>query len=187
MLLQNPDICRKLKAELADALPEPDQVPSAAVVENLPYLKAIIQETLRLYPSAVVRQSRVAPDTDLVYANQKTGEKWVIPAGVPMMMTPMPVHLNPEYFPEPTAFNPDRWLESPHLDQYLLTFSKGTRACIGYVMVSLAYGIYFANAALGLILHTQKCLCLSREYFASMIGTTGPTSRQDQRWSYMIP
>lgn len=138
----------KLKKELSEALPDPDQSPPLAVVENLPYLRAIIQETLRLYPSAVVRQTRVAPDTDLVYANRKTGEKWVIPAGVPITMAPMPVHMNEEYFPQPGKFDPNRWLERPSLDQYLLTFSKGTRACIGYdiVSVSLASGVVLSNS-----------------------------------------
>jgi hypothetical protein len=43
------------------------------------------------------------------------------------------VHRNPEIFPEPTVFDPERWLQedSHDLDKYLVSFSKGPRSCLG--------------------------------------------------------
>ena len=51
-LLANPDKLAKLKEELVAALPDPDTVPTLAVVEKLPYFNAAIQEGLRLHPGA---------------------------------------------------------------------------------------------------------------------------------------
>ena len=57
---------------------------------------------------------------------------------------------DPEIFPQPQTFNPDRWLEAAaqdqRLDRYLVTFSKGTRSCLG---MNVAYSeMYLGVAAL---------------------------------------
>lgn len=43
------------------------------------------------------------------------------------------MHYNPELFPDPYSFDPDRWLQldSSKLDQHLVAFSKGPRSCLG--------------------------------------------------------
>lgn len=47
----------------------------------------------------------------------------------------MLMHYNPDVFPEPEMFNPDRWLpldtEGKRLNKYLVPFSKGSRQCVG--------------------------------------------------------
>ncbi len=45
------------------------------------------------------------------------------------------VHFNPEIFPNPHQWRPERWLESPDLDDWLVTFSKGPRMCLGVKLV----------------------------------------------------
>ena len=47
------------------------------------------------------------------------------------------VHRNPEIFPDPTVFDPERWLQedSHDLDKYLVAFSKGPRTCLGIKLV----------------------------------------------------
>jgi len=51
------------------------------------------------------------------------------------MTTPL-VHLNPSIFPDPLLFKPDRFLENPRLKRYILSFSHGSRQCLG---INLAY------------------------------------------------
>ncbi|KAJ5086802.1 hypothetical protein NUU61_008109 [Penicillium alfredii] len=51
-LLANPDKLKKLKAELAAALPDPNSVPSLATIEKLPSLNAVIAECLQVHPGA---------------------------------------------------------------------------------------------------------------------------------------
>lgn len=61
-------------------------------------------------------------------------------------MTGTLIHYDPTVFPDPTAFRPERWLENPRLDKYLVAFSRGSRQCIG---INLAYAeIYLALAAI---------------------------------------
>lgn len=74
---------------------------------------------------------RVSPIDDLVYTDNAQ-DNWTIPAGTPMSMTPTLIQTVPEYFPSPNEFRPERWIENPRLDQYLLAFSKGSRICLGY-------------------------------------------------------
>ena len=38
---------------------------------------------------------------------------------------------NPDIFPDPMEFKPEPWVENPRLDKYLLSFSKGSRICVG--------------------------------------------------------
>lgn len=137
-LLANPDKLKKLKEELDLALPDPDIPPTASQVEHLPYLTAVIQETLRLHPPATLRMARVSPDEPLFY-DDGHNPKWEIPAGTPASMTPTLIHTNPRTFPEPGKFQPERWLTNARLDRYLLSFSKGTRICLGYVVVHLTF------------------------------------------------
>lgn len=47
-------------------------------------------------------------------------------------MEPYSVLKDPEIFPEPFSFKPERWLDKENrLDKYLVAFGKGSRGCIG--------------------------------------------------------
>lgn len=60
-----------------------------------------------------------------------------IPSGTPVGMSAFLIHNNPIIFPSPESFIPERWLpseedpEGVYLKRFLLSFSKGTRACLG--------------------------------------------------------
>lgn len=135
-LLADPSILKKLKQELATSFPDPDARPTAAQLERLPYLSAIIQEGLRCHPAVSGRMQRIAPDENLVYHDPSTKEYWVIPTGVSVSMDAISISMNPRIFPEPRRFLPERWIGNSRLDKYLLSFSKGTRMCAG---INLAY------------------------------------------------
>jgi cytochrome P450 len=52
------------------------------------------------------------------------------------------MHYDPSIFPSPTTFRPERWIENPRLDKYLIAFARGSRQCIG---INLAYAeLYLA-------------------------------------------
>ncbi|ERF75990.1 hypothetical protein EPUS_01356 [Endocarpon pusillum Z07020] len=135
-LLANHEILQKLKEELEGALPDLNTPFTSAQLEQLPYLTGIIQEGIRLHPGAIIRQTRIAPEQNMIYRDACTEKEWVIPAGVPVSMDARSCNLNPKVFVDPHKFIPERWLENPRLDKYMLTFSRGTRMCLG---MNLAY------------------------------------------------
>ena len=134
-LLADPETVAKLKAELELAMPDKYAPPKLGVLEQLPYLSAVIQEGLRLSYGVTARLARVAPTEAL----QCHG--YSIPAGTPVSMDSISMHQNADIFPEPHRFNPDRWLEKSKggrsLDRYMVSFSKGSRACLGIKCVAL--------------------------------------------------
>ncbi|KAH8432378.1 uncharacterized protein LDX57_010018 [Aspergillus melleus] len=134
-LLANPDKLNKLRAELLQALPNPDSPMSLSELEKLPYLSAVIQEGLRMHPGGILRMQRISPDKPLQYIDPRTGTTTTFAPGTSISMDARSVNMNPELFPNPSEFVPERWLENPQLSRYLLTFSKGTRICLGWVLL----------------------------------------------------
>lgn len=134
-LLANPLKLKRLRAELLDTIPEGSS-PTFARIEALPYLSAVIQEGLRLHPAVSTRQERVAPDEDLFYTNESTRTTYKIPAGTCIAMTPVLLSRLPEFYTSPAEFRPERFLEDPSLKRYQMTFSRGSRICLG---INLAY------------------------------------------------
>jgi cytochrome P450 len=113
-----------------------------AALEQLPYLTGCVQESIRLSYGVSTRLQRIAPDETLVFNDGK--KDWLIPPSTPVGMTSVLVHHDESIFPDSKKFLPERWIGHPNLDKYLLSFSKGTRMCIG---INLAYAeLYLALA-----------------------------------------
>lgn len=136
-LLARPEILAKLKTELKSAVPnrEVQPIPLPAL-ENCQYLVAVVQEALRLSYGVTARLQRISPDKEMVFQDQTSKKNWVIPPGTPVSMTTVLVHNDPSIFPDPHLFRPERWIENPRLDRFLVSFSKGSRQCLG---IYLAY------------------------------------------------
>jgi cytochrome P450 len=132
-LLSNPVVLRTLKEELAEAIPDAEIVTPEATLSNLPYLTGVIKEGLRLGYGISGRLHRV-PLEPLTFS--APDHEWVIPPGTPVSMTSVLMHHNEHIFPNSYEFRPERWIKNPGLDRYLVSFSKGSRSCIG---INLAY------------------------------------------------
>ncbi|KAJ6185655.1 hypothetical protein N7519_006956 [Penicillium mononematosum] len=137
-ILKNESIKAKLREELGTVMPTPESRPTWRQLEQLSYLSAVVWETLRVSTGIASRSARVAPNEALVYKNH------TIPAGTPVSETNYFVLTDPEIFPDPHTFDPDRWLRAAakgeHLDRYMVNFSKGSRICVG---MNLAYAELF--------------------------------------------
>lgn len=122
---------QQLYKELKAAIPalSPENFPSLAVLEKLPYLSAVVRESLRLCNPITHRLSRKFPDKALRY------QDYVIPPGSTVSMTSMLIHENERIYPEPHKFRPERWLnesrQTRQLERYLVPFNKGVRVCLG--------------------------------------------------------
>ncbi|TFK73743.1 cytochrome P450 [Pluteus cervinus] len=140
-LLSNPKVKATLLRELQEAWPDKDSSMSYEALEKLPYLTAVIKESLRMASGIVTPLPRVVGPTDV----EILGEK--IPAGTVVAMGHTMVHRNPEIFHDPDQFMPERWLQddAQSLDRYLVAFSKGPRSCLGINLAWCELYLIFAN------------------------------------------
>lgn len=141
-LLENPHILKKLRDELHVAIPDAEARVSWNQLEQLPYLSAVICEGLRLSYGVSTRLQRINPQGPL-YLKTGGNLELEIPQNTPVGMTATLIHAHPALFPEPYTFQPERWLDERgkrhhRLDGYLLSFSRGTRQCVGIKYVSFS-------------------------------------------------
>lgn len=118
-----------LMSELQTVMPEIDTIPVLNDLEKLPYLTAVIKETLRITSLMVSRLPLVAPAETLSYGG------YVIPHGHAVSMSQRHILQNEKIYRRPDEFLPARWLKNdPDIEvaeRYYVPFSRGTRNCIG--------------------------------------------------------
>ncbi|KAI1506236.1 cytochrome P450 [Biscogniauxia marginata] len=160
-LLTQPKTLSKLIKELRDVVDNPQRLPPWTTLEKLPYLDAVIHEGLRLSYGVSARTSRVPTEESLIYrgtwmprsSNKPIAVEHVIPQGFAIGMSAVITHHDESIFPDSHSFMPERWLDengerSKDLERALLTFSKGSRACLG---MNLAFcELYLTVTALAL-------------------------------------
>lgn len=130
-LPMSPSILAKLKAELNDAIPDPNIAASLPILEKLPYLNAVVQQALRLRYGVSSRLQRISPGKATLFTDASNAKTWTIPPGTLVGMTSVLIHHDMSLFPDSRAFRPERWLEMPRLDRYLVPFPTGSRQCLG--------------------------------------------------------
>ncbi|MCJ1432263.1 hypothetical protein MMC27_001619 [Xylographa pallens] len=128
-ILDNKLVLGKLMEELQAASSGVSSHFTLNTLEHLPYLNAVIYEGLRISYGVAHRLQRIAPDRTIRF------HEWTIPQGTPVGMTSVLMHNNPDVFPDPHKFIPERWLpietEGQRLQKYLVAFSRGSRGCVG--------------------------------------------------------
>lgn len=130
-LAMNPDAQQKLyetlKAALIDVEDEASDEYFDIVVNNLPYLEAVVKETLRKYPP-VSNLTRMVSKDGYELGNVKLFKDQMV------QVMSFQVHYDPEYYPEPERYNPERFMPE-NKDQLVpytyLPFGIGPRNCIG--------------------------------------------------------
>ncbi|KAL2009213.1 hypothetical protein VTN00DRAFT_7407 [Thermoascus crustaceus] len=136
LLISNPRVTAKLREELEPVMAaivangESDGAFHYDQVKDLKYLKACIDEALRRRPPVSMGLSREVPKGGATIAGH------FIQEGVSVSVPSFSVHHDPEIFPDPYEYKPERWLEMEGeekrraLDSFI-PFSTGPRACIG--------------------------------------------------------
>ncbi|KAL0958927.1 hypothetical protein HGRIS_014243 [Hohenbuehelia grisea] len=142
-VLDNPPVLRKLVAELREAWPSVEDQVGLSVLEKLPYLTAVIKESLRVGHGVVSATPRIVGPGDAVIGGVH------VPAGTVVSMSSTYMHLNPDIFENPHQFRPERWLEkrtdSVNLNSYLVPFSRGPRMCLGVNLAWCELYLIFGN------------------------------------------
>ncbi|KAI1326979.1 putative benzoate 4-monooxygenase cytochrome P450 [Xylariaceae sp. FL0255] len=107
-----------------------DGIPAVEITDQLPFLDAIIKETLRLHAPLPGPEPRSCPFEDVVI------DGYEVPAGTVVSIAPYTLHRNESVFPDPGAFRPERWLgemggDVGEMKKWFWAFSSGGRMCIG--------------------------------------------------------
>ena len=134
LLASHPPAQTRLRYEVTSALD--GRPPHIADLAQMPYLDAVLCETLRLYPPAWVIGRE--PLTDCEIAGYPVGR------GMGVLFSQWVIHRDPRYFERPDAFMPERWLDGlqKRLPRFAyFPFGGGQRICIGANFAMMEAGI----------------------------------------------
>jgi cytochrome P450 len=118
-LHREPRCLQTLRDELAPLGPDADPMAWA----RLPYLDAVVKETLRLWP--------VVTDINRVLAQPMQLGDYELPAGTNIAASSAILHYEPDLYPDPETFRPERFLERRFGPHEYLPFGGGERMCPG--------------------------------------------------------
>ena len=140
VLAEHPAVEARLHAELDRVL---GTVPvQAADLERLPYLRAVLEETLRLYPPAWGVGRRALERRSL--------GGYDVPRRAVLGLSQFAVHRDARFWPEPERFDPERWLD-PSAARVprgaFFPFGDGPRRCIAEHFARAEAGIVMATLA----------------------------------------
>uniref|UniRef100_A0A8C0GPJ7 Cytochrome P450 family 27 subfamily B member 1 n=1 Tax=Chelonoidis abingdonii TaxID=106734 RepID=A0A8C0GPJ7_CHEAB len=124
-LSRHPQVQAALHEEITGVM-KGGAIPSATDVAQMPLLKAVMKEALRLYP-VIPGNARVISDRDI-----QVGE-YIIPRKTLITLCHYATSRDARFFPEPDSFKPERWLQkdASHHPYASIPFGVGKRSCIG--------------------------------------------------------
>ncbi|XP_032068271.1 25-hydroxyvitamin D-1 alpha hydroxylase, mitochondrial [Thamnophis elegans] len=137
-LSRHPQIQAAVHEEITTVMQD-NLIPSAADVAQMPLLKAVVKEVLRLYP-VIPGNARVISDRDI-----QVGD-YIIPKKTLITLCHYATSRDEKYFSDPNSFQPERWLHknASHHPYASIPFGFGKRSCIGRRIAELE--VYLALA-----------------------------------------
>lgn len=138
LLSQNPAAEDRLHQEIGSVLA--GRTPAPDDLDRMPYLNAVISESLRLYPPAfaIGRSSKVPIDLGGYH----------FPEDTVFLMSSWVTQRDPRYFPDPLSFRPERWIDAPAPEGFrYFPFGGGPRRCIGQAFALMEIGLVVATLA----------------------------------------
>ncbi|RDA92307.1 hypothetical protein CP533_3248 [Ophiocordyceps camponoti-saundersi (nom. inval.)] len=147
-LARNPAVVARLRAEILKTVGSED-APTYEHLRNMTYLRAIIDETLRLYPSVPFNLRRPLVDTTLPRGGGPDGsEPLAVLAGTVISYSPIVMQRRPDLYPpvsdtfaDPAVFSPERWAHWQPRSQDYIPFNAGPRICLGqqFALTEMCY------------------------------------------------
>ncbi|WVZ86280.1 hypothetical protein U9M48_033086 [Paspalum notatum var. saurae] len=146
-LLQNPHVMTKLRAEVRSRVPKGQGTVSEADLNSMPYLRAVIKESLRLHPVTPL----LAPHFSMASCTVDDGV--VVPAGVRVLINAWAIGRDARFWEDAEEFAPERFLDGGGAAQvsfrgndfHFLPFSAGRRQCPGMNFAMAAVEVMLAN------------------------------------------
>ncbi len=129
-----PSVRQKLLQELDSLGENPDPME----ISRLPYLSAVCQETLRIYPVGMLTFPRVVREPMELMGHQ-------LEPGTVVFGSIYLTHRREDLYPEPLQFKPERFLDRQFSPYEYLPFGGGSRRCIGLALAQLEIKLAIAT------------------------------------------
>jgi cytochrome P450 len=129
-----PSVRQKLLQELDSLGENPDPME----IFRLPYLSAVCQETLRIYPVAMLTFAR-----EVLTPVELMGHQ--LEPGTVVLGSIYLTHRREDLYPEPLQFKPERFLERQFSPYEYLPFGGGSRRCIALALAQLEMKLVLAT------------------------------------------
>ncbi|BBM99983.1 protein MpKAOL2 [Marchantia polymorpha subsp. ruderalis] len=142
LLAKHPECLAKLRAEhnhIKERIGESQL--SLEDTNSMKYTHKVIDETLRLV--------NVAPMVFRTVLQDVTYKGYLIPKGWKVMPWLRAPHMDPDCFPEPERFNPDRWDAKDVNHEAFNPFGGGIRTCVGNQFARLQVSMFLHHLSLG--------------------------------------
>ncbi|XP_068641092.1 xanthotoxin 5-hydroxylase CYP82C4-like [Aristolochia californica] len=171
-LLNKPDILQKAQEEIDSKVGNERKVEEKDI-EELPYLKAIVKETLRLHPAGPLLMPHESTEDCVVSG-------FHVPAGTQLIVNAWKIHRDPNYWLHPLRFEPERFLgpdgsaadvdmKGQHFE--FIPFGSGRRSCPG-----AALGLSVLHLASARLLHAFEWKVPASSSLMDMSEGAGLTS-----------
>ncbi|KAG8163916.1 hypothetical protein KVR01_005834 [Diaporthe batatas] len=148
----NSEAYRKLADEIRTTFPSAEEIRSGPKLSGCHYLRACIDEALRMSPPIPGIAWRQQAAEDPQKGQPLIIDGHVIPPGTQLGVSAYALHHNEEYFPSPFSFQPERWLnaekdaaQAAKMRSAFMPFSVGSRSCAGKAMAYLEASLVIAK------------------------------------------
>ncbi|SFQ02718.1 hypothetical protein SAMN05421810_104239 [Amycolatopsis arida] len=135
-LIANPAVRETARAEVTEVVG--DERLTVEALNRMPYLDAVVNETLRKWPPTSVSTRKVTATFEFAGVR--------VPAGSMVLYSPYVTHRMPELWAEPDRFRPERWLEGKAAPYSFVPFGGGYRRCIGFVFATQQLKVLLVEA-----------------------------------------
>jgi cytochrome P450 family 110 len=135
---------QQVREKLQNELDTLSNQPEPSIINKLPYLTAVCQETLRIYPIATSSFSRIVNSSVEIMGYQLPTKTLIIPS---IYLA----HHREEVYPNSQQFIPERFLEKQYSPYEYLPFGGGNRHCLG-----MAFAMYEMKIILTTILSQYR-------------------------------
>lgn len=145
---RHPEVVAKLRVELLDTV-GPTRTPTYEDLKNMPYMKAILNEALRLYPAVPFNVRLALKDTTLPRGGGPDGtEPLPVLKDTPVAYSTLVMQRRADLYPpvsdkfaDPDVFSPERWEHWHPKPHEYIPFNAGPRICIGqqFALTEMSY------------------------------------------------
>ncbi|MGK7894914.1 MAG: cytochrome P450 [Xenococcus sp. (in: cyanobacteria)] len=133
-ILRHPSVLQKLREEIE----QPGENLAPLAIAKLPYLNAVCQEVLRMYPVIPIIFPRITKIDMKIMGHQFEPETLLAPS---IYL----VHYREDLYPEPEKFKPERFLKRQFSSYEYFPFGGGNRRCLGYALAELEMKLVLAS------------------------------------------